>query len=301
MRFVVFITLYTVISLTLVCPSIYGSSTVQPRPLKAVVVWQGLGQAYLEETFLRRYLYAHSFTYVHFVKLAEENESNVYQSYVGNMESQLYRVCGDLKKNGQLKEGFDAIGLSQGGLFMRAYVEFCNDPPVKSLITLGTPHTGISNIPPHSNTFMHELQTLFYEASALPFIKNRLVPCQYTAQDLDSTKTRYSGDFLTLINNGGHQALNTSIRSNMVSLTQFTMISFLEEQIIIPKESTRFDYICNGNVVSLRNTDYFKEDRLGLKTLDENGRLHFKECRGGHLNLDRECLKILVDSPVADL
>jgi triacylglycerol esterase/lipase EstA (alpha/beta hydrolase family) len=31
---------------------------------------------------------------------------------------------------------FDAIGFSQGGLFLRYYAQYCNSPPVKNLITV---------------------------------------------------------------------------------------------------------------------------------------------------------------------
>lgn len=35
----------------------------------------------------------------------------------------------------------------EGGLFLRAYVEQYNSPPVNNLITFGSPHMGVSDIP----------------------------------------------------------------------------------------------------------------------------------------------------------
>lgn len=46
-----------------------------------------------------------------------------------------------------MKNGFNAVGFSQGGQFMRAYVERCNDPPVYNLITMGGQHQGVADIP----------------------------------------------------------------------------------------------------------------------------------------------------------
>jgi len=43
---------------------------------------------------------------------------------------------------------FDAMGFSQGGLFLRYYAQYCNTPPVRNLITFGTPHYGISALIP---------------------------------------------------------------------------------------------------------------------------------------------------------
>jgi palmitoyl-protein thioesterase len=51
-------------------------------------------------------------------------------------------VCEQLAKVPELSNGFNAIGFSQGGLFMRAYVERCNQPKVRHLITFGSPHGG---------------------------------------------------------------------------------------------------------------------------------------------------------------
>lgn len=47
----------------------------------------------------------------------------------------------------ELSKGFDAIGFSQGGQFLRAYVQRNNTPPVHNLITFGSQHMGISDLP----------------------------------------------------------------------------------------------------------------------------------------------------------
>jgi len=40
------------------------------------------------------------------------------------------------------------MGFSQGGLFLRYYAQYCNSPPVRNLITFGTPHYGIAALIP---------------------------------------------------------------------------------------------------------------------------------------------------------
>ena len=75
-------------------------------------------------------------------------------------------VSAQLNSIQELQGGFDAIGFSQGisstssygtwnidtlwragGQFLRAYVERYNNPPVNNLITFGSQHMGISDIP----------------------------------------------------------------------------------------------------------------------------------------------------------
>ena len=71
-----------------------------------------------------------------------------------------------IRSQPELENGFDAIGFSQGmsfsppqqtsqltsahiaGQFLRAYVERYNSPPVYNLITFGSQHMGISDLPP---------------------------------------------------------------------------------------------------------------------------------------------------------
>jgi palmitoyl-protein thioesterase len=59
---------------------------------------------------------------------------------------QLETVCEQLASIEELKDGFDGIGFSQGGLFLRAYAEKCNQPAVRRLITFGSPHNGKQNV-----------------------------------------------------------------------------------------------------------------------------------------------------------
>lgn len=53
---------------------------------------------------------------------------------------------------------------------LRAYVERCNDPPVRTLITLGTPHNGISSFPGCTNS------SATVNSSVLPDIVRRGLP-----------------------------------------------------------------------------------------------------------------------------
>lgn len=77
------------------------------------------------------------------------NDSNADQkeTLFGNMDNMLSRVAEQLKDLAEFKDGFDAIGLSQGGVFLRGYVERYGMqdgfPKVRNLITLGSPYVYI--------------------------------------------------------------------------------------------------------------------------------------------------------------
>ena len=61
----------------------------------------------------------------------------------GSVNDQIDLVAEQIANITELKDGFDAIGLSQGGQFLRAFVERYNSPPVHNLITFGSQHMGM--------------------------------------------------------------------------------------------------------------------------------------------------------------
>jgi len=81
------------------------------------------------------------------IQIGDSPAQDQRRSYFDYANRQISEVCGKLKSDPRLKNGFNAIGLSQGGLMMRAYVEKCNNPPVKKLITFGSPLQGVSEFP----------------------------------------------------------------------------------------------------------------------------------------------------------
>jgi len=61
------------------------------------------------------------------------------------LHAQVDRVCSLLDADANLVNGFDLVAFGQGGLLARAYVQQCNEPQVKTLITYNTPHAGCSS------------------------------------------------------------------------------------------------------------------------------------------------------------
>ena len=61
---------------------------------------------------------------------------------------------------------------------------------------------------------------------------------------------------------------------------------FENETIVQPKESEWFGFYKNGQdkiITPVEDSILYKQDRIGLKTLNETGRLHFLLSEGNHL------------------
>lgn len=105
----------------------------------------------------------HPGLFVHSIYIDEDNEADQKAGFVrilmsplyvpdaprqyGNVNQQLELVAEQLSHVDELSAGFDTIGFSQGGQFLRAYVERYNNPPVHNLITFGSQHMGVSDLP----------------------------------------------------------------------------------------------------------------------------------------------------------
>lgn len=59
---------------------------------------------------------------------------------------------------------------------------------------------------------------------------------------------------------------------------------FIDDTTIIPKESALFyDYSLLGELLPFNETDLYLKDRIGLKEIDQAGKLYVKHCPGTHL------------------
>ena len=98
--------------------------------------------------------------------------------------------------------------------------------------------------------------------------------------------TRYYDDsiFLPYVNN--EKAPTETYKERLTSLTNFGMFMWDSDTVVHPKESEWFGaYDERRHVVMLRDSTLYKEDTIGLKTLDEAGKLFFYHGAGDHMNL----------------
>ncbi|CCG83359.1 Palmitoyl-protein thioesterase [Taphrina deformans PYCC 5710] len=266
------------------------TSLVLARNLPTVV-WHGLGDSADSEGIvsLLDILSNHTSSPSHAISTGPRDSS-----FIGNINNQLAQQCEILKANPDLKDGFNAIGFSQGGQFLRAYIERCNDPPIKSLMTWGSQHAGIVQVPCQQETSpLCQSSRFVVRSNAFSsFVQNRIIPAQYyKGNDLEAYLQ--GSIFLADINN--ERALkNKTYISNLASLHNFVMIMFEDDITVIPKQSSLFqDVDANGIVTPVQNTTYY--DNLGLRALDNRKALISITVQGGHMQIDETQLLDFVD------
>lgn len=241
-------------------------------------------------------------TYTYNVRLADDASGDRKATFLGNVTEHIAYVCNELALDPVLNSStaVNAIGFSQGGLFLRGFIEACDFPPVKNLVTFGSPHNGISQFQSCSDSGIGTLLCAAFEgllesATWSSWVQANLVPAQYYKDNEDLDEYLENSNWLADINNE-RQGKNETYKKRLESLEKFWLYKFSEDTVVVKSESEWFDEVVKGEddeddkVIRLRDRQIYKEDWIGLKTLDEKGALDFRIAEGHHMNITDELL-----------
>lgn len=266
-------------------------TSAAPRP---VVIWHGMSDWY-DSPFMRlmarAITTAHPGTQVHSVRLSEHSLEDMRRGWVGKINHDIDTVCDQLRAVPGLEDGFDGVGFSQGGLFLRAYAERCNDPPMKSLMTLGSPHLGISNLPlcGASDLNCQDCNALFLQNAYTDYAQTHSIASQYFRDPDNYEQYLNKSAFLADINNERSNK-NATYQAHLAQLERLVLVMFDQESIVVPKESTWFhDYNSSTHAITpLEKSTLYQENWLGLKQLGESNLIDYVKLPGDHLEVSMD-------------
>jgi palmitoyl-protein thioesterase len=210
------------------------------------------------------------------------------------MNKQLNILCSTIYNISQLKNGFDFIGMGQGGLLARGYVEKCNKYMVRNLITILSPHGGIynDNNLNYGNLYSSAIQNNFSISNYWrdPYNYNLYLTNSTFLSDINNEKTNNNTNFnyklnmLTLHNFIMIYSTNIYGLNYPAESARFSMYRTVPKKIITnPKRliniNTRTNIKNGHNLMDLKLVDLFdselyNNDWLGLKELYKSNRLH---------------------------
>ncbi|BEI87849.1 uncharacterized protein CcaverHIS019_0105670 [Cutaneotrichosporon cavernicola] len=272
-----------------------------PRPL---VIWHGLGDTAHSKgmnqfaDFVRdEYpgIFVHSVVSPNGGSPSDEQKAGWWG--VGEELSQ--GGCDQIKSIPELQDGFDAIGFSQGGLFLRWYAQNCDGPPVKNLITFGTPHFGITDLIPCPDppTLTCTLASRAAKAGIYTrWAQSHLIQAQYYRDPVRMRQFLQTNTFLRDLNGekdmdeeGGFRRENGG--RGLGGLENVVAIAFRDDITVVPRVSTHWATIDPDNsshVIPLEEQEMYVGDFIGLKRLAQKGGLHRLFCPGQHMDLGGE-------------
>ncbi|MEW5302636.1 MAG: hypothetical protein WDW38_008045 [Sanguina aurantia] len=261
-----------------------------------VVLWHGMGDSCCDPHTtgaVKNYLQEQLGVYVHSIATGNSEQHDVLSSFFGDVNDQVAAVCAELRRIPELRNGFNAIGFSQGGQFMRAVVQRCQhtfEGKVVKLITLGAQHQGVSNVPgcatvrdtaATSTCFL--MQELLGHGAYLPYVRDHVVQAQYFKDPDCLEEYRRSNPFLPDINNE-LLVKRQQYKDNLASLEQLVLFRFADDATVVPRDSAWFYFHDGKELLTLEEQAIYREDWIGLRTLDESHRLVLAEAPGAHMH-----------------
>jgi palmitoyl-protein thioesterase len=208
----------------------------------------------------------------------KEQSIDVYNIEIGNgkidsitmnMNKQCEIFAANIAKLNLETDFINIIGISQGGLTARCYVERYMHQIIRvnSLITLGTPHMGYFN--PNGNN---------------------VLGLQYWKDPFNYLNYIESNKYLVPLNNENAFHKNKTYVENLQSLNRFIVIWSGIDNVIMPRESSRFEFYDiktaetqkKLTIVPFIKSDIYKNDLIGLNYLFQQNKLNIEQFDCNH-------------------
>ena len=199
---------------------------------------------------------------------------------------QIDDICKQLLSNAALDGGFNAIGLSQGGLLLRGLVQRCAGLHVHNLVTFGSPHQGVGAVPgctAQTDSNCRLVHSLVSIGVYVPWVQAVLVVAQYYKMYTNMHSYLKASLFLADINNERTPANSTYV-SALAKLNTLVLVKFDRDTTVVPAESAWFGFFdANGTVVSRRN--FPSHSGLGLDKMEDAGKVVFLGIDAAHMHI----------------
>jgi len=276
--------------------------TTEPSGPLPIVMWHGMGDNCCHSFSMgaiKKMLEGHiPNVHVHSLMIGNSAEEDTLNGFFMSVDHQMEIACDRIKKDPMLQNGYHAMGFSQGGQFLRAVAQKCPQG-MKTLVSFGGQHQGVYGLPncAGNHYICDYVRRLLNYGAYTSWVQNSLVQAQYWHDPLDNSEYRAKSKFIGEYNND-KDVKNESYKDNLIKLEKLVLVKFSEDATVVPRGTEWFGFYKLGQaqeMLAYNETALYIEDWIGLKTLDEAGKLDFLTSPGGHLQFTNKFFFDVVD------
>lgn len=261
-----------------------------------LVIWHGMGDTCCNPLSMGRIqkLIEQNVSdiYVHSLQIGNNVEQDTLNGFFMNANDQVDFAYNLIKSDPKLANGYNAIGFSQGGQFLRALAQRYPDPPMKNLISVGGQHQGIYGFPrcPVDDVSICDyIRKLLNLGAYVGFVQDNLAQAEYWHDPMQEDEYRKYSVFIADINQ--ERDFNQTYKDNLLKLKNLVLVKFNQDGMVVPRESEWFGFYKEGqgkDLYTMEESGLYVKDLLGLQTLDKSGRLFKLATDGDHLQFKEE-------------
>lgn len=236
---------------------------------------------------------------------AEDTKSG----YFLNMDASVGVFAAGVAKDPNLKNGFHAIGFSQGNNVIRGYIAKCNDPPVHTFISVNGVNAGEGALPQCRPTvsspkgdsitdsgvtfdFCEFLMEQASKKAYTEFAQNHSFQANYWRDPRPSMFPTYQKFSQLAKWNNEAGFINQTLVENWSKTQAFVWILATEDSMVWPKEGEHWGAPDPADpyhhVLPMEETEWYKKDLFGLRTAQEQNKNFFESFQADHLQFPME-------------
>jgi len=205
-------------------------------------------------------------------------------------------------KDPKLANGFNCVAFSQGNSICRGYIQKYNGvgsyPVVSNWLSVHGTVSGVAGFPNCNpdgllGIVCKPIAKLCGDLAYTSFTQGFLFQVDYFRDPYRVHTDAYKQHSQIGEWNGEGMAVNATYKENFIKTKKFIMIKAERDSMVYPNEGEHWGHFADGSlstVVSMKDTEWYKQDTFGLKTADEAGKIVFDSTPGNHLQFSKEDL-----------
>jgi len=234
------------------------------------------------------------------VPTGEGRVKDTLNGFLMNMDDNVDALAAAVLADPEISTGFNCVGLSQGNNLCRGYIQKYNGaagyPLASTHISVHGPVVGVASLPSCEIDGSHgplcqTVSQLLGKVAYRPGIQSHLFQADYFRQVKDVASSDYKANSQMARWNNEGDDVDSSINDRFAMTKRFAMIKANADTVIVPRESEWFGaYDEHYRLLSMNETEWYKNDLFGLKTADLAGKILFNSTDGNHLEFSSEQL-----------